>query len=132
MSISDEIGLAFRDQNWGEKQIELRGLLGKTCLMLGSELRGQMVRFAGQRWENHQNRESQRLVRMRPAQGNWSGFEFRFVKTKAGNVSVVGESRESKNSTSVWGHMRSGRAHVMKQIPASSCLPPRPAPAPGG
>ena len=88
MSISDEIGLAFRDQNWGEKQIELRGLLGKTCLMLGSELRGQMVRFAGQRWENHQNRESQRLVRMRPAQGNWSGFEFRFVKTKAGNVSV--------------------------------------------
>lgn len=40
MRISVVIGLAFRDQNWGETQIELRELLGKTCLMLGSELRG--------------------------------------------------------------------------------------------
>lgn len=45
MGINVEIGLAFRDQNWGERQIELRELLGKTCLMLGSELRGQMVRI---------------------------------------------------------------------------------------
>lgn len=44
MRISVEIGLAFRDQNWGERGKEFRGLFGESHLMLGAELRGQRVR----------------------------------------------------------------------------------------